>query len=640
MGEGHDLASRVRAAAQSSDLAQAVSAVNQDGGLHFALGSVAVRGLTQEEVAQLERLGNSADDWSRVRVADPFDPKTLRRNSFHGDVVLGSFSKPVRINETIELPSGLSNSTIVNSLVGHDALVRDVHLLANYVIASGVVLANCGSITATGPTAFGNGKELPVGLETGGREVAVYAEIDVETSAQVARWRDDSSRLAQYAEAVSQYVAQVRCDRGIVASGAVVRDTTTVRNSFIGSYARVEGATLLADSTLLSGEKEPVSVQSGACVTQSLLQWGSHVTTMAIVDRSVLTEHSHVERHGKLTDSILGPNSGVAEGEATSCLLGPFVGFHHQALLIAVLWPEGKGNVGYGANVGSNHTGKAPDQEFRPGEGAFLGLGVNIKFPSDFTRAPYSMIASGVSTLPQKITFPFSLINAPFTQHAGISPAYNEIIPAWLLTDNMYTLRRNEGKYKARNKARRSRFTFDVFRPDTVDLMRDAAGRLESVTHVKELYVDSDLEGLGKNYMLEVYRQPAIEAYRFYMRHYALLGLKCRAELLLGTRDRHSVGELLTSPSDEPLWEHQRRILHDEFHMMDVAAALRQLPAMLEKVAGDVEQSKAKDDRRGTKIIDDYGHVHAPAAEDSFVRQTWQETRRLVSELEELIGQL
>lgn len=91
--------------------------------------------------------------------------------------------------------------------------------------------------------------------------------------------------------------------------------------------------------------------------------------TMGMVHNSVMCEHSHVERHGMLTDSVLGPNSGVAEGEVTASLCGPFVGFHHQSLLIASFWPEGKGNVGYGANVGSNHTSKAPDQELWPGEG-------------------------------------------------------------------------------------------------------------------------------------------------------------------------------------------------------------------------------------------------------------------------------
>src|SRR5262249_50058277 len=196
-----------------------------------------------------------------------------------------------------------------------------------------------------------------------------------------------------------------------------------VRNTYLGPSARVDGANLVADSALLSSAEEKVQVDTGACVTNSVLQWGSQVSTMAIVDRAVLTEHSHAERHGKVTESVIGPNTGVAGGEVTASLLGPFVGFHHQALLIAAFWPAGRGNVGYGANVGSNHTSKAPDQEFWPGEGMFLGLGVNVKFPADFSKAPYSIIASGVTTLPQKVTFPFSLINAPSAQFPDVSPA-------------------------------------------------------------------------------------------------------------------------------------------------------------------------------------------------------------------------
>ena len=83
---------------------------------------------------------------------------------------------------------------------------------------------------------------------------------------------------------------------------------------------------------------------------------------------------------------------------------------HHQSLLIGAFWPEGKGNIGYGANVGSNHTSKSADQEIWPGEGVFFGLGCSIKFPTNFTAAPYTIVATGVTTLAQKVEFPFSLI--------------------------------------------------------------------------------------------------------------------------------------------------------------------------------------------------------------------------------------
>lgn len=635
-----DFVARVRAAEDQSELVRAIALVRRDGGLSLALNDCPVRALLPTEIADLEQYGNRSADWSRVRVAEGFEPSRVRSSQFWGDVVLGRFARSVPMTDGLLLPSGVESCTISNCIIGDDALVRDVKLLANYVVGPMAVVWDCGSVTCGNACTFGNGAELPIAIETGGREVRIFAEIDVEIAAAVARCRNDRTALERYARAVEEYTHEVTSPRGVIARAATVRNTPRLRDAFVGTHAEISGATAVTNSTLLSNEREPVHIESGACVNGSILQWGCHVSTMAIVDSSVLTEHSHVERHGKVLSSIVGPNSGVAEGEVTASLLGPFVGFHHQALLIAAFWPEGKGNVGYGANVGSNHTSKAPDQEIWPGEGAFFGLGVNIKFPSDFSRAPYTIFATGVSALPQKITFPFSLVNSPAQDYLGISPAYNEIIPAWLLTDNLFTLKRNEGKYKKRNKARRTLFDFDVFRPDTVDLMLDAARRLETVRSVKEVYTDSDIKGLGKNFLLEANRHRAIRAYREAARLYALRGFKDRLQSLGDKLTSESAANLLATASRELPWEHQRQLLTDDATPANLTSALREFSAMLERSARAVEESKAKDDRRGREIIEDYADVHPPAATDSFVKQTWDETRHLQAETNELITRL
>jgi hypothetical protein len=631
---------KVREAATRSDLVRAVASVRRDGGLRFALGEASVRALYRDEIAQLERLGNCCADWSRVRVAEGFDWRKVRSSTFHGDIVLGRSTRLVQVVEGVDLPAGIEHATLSNCVIGPDVLIRDVKLLANYVVAEGVVLLDCGTVACTGQTTFGNGIALPLGIESGGRDVAVYAEIDGDVAAAVTCSRSEREQLNAYSQAVADYTAEVVSERGIIEREAVIRSTPTIRNSYLGPHARIDGATLLADSSVLSNAEEPAQIESGACVTGSLLQWGSRVASLAVVEKSVLTEHSHAERHGKVSASILGPNSGVAAGEATSCLLGPFVSFHHQALLIAALWPEGRGNVAYGANVGSNHTSKAPDQEFRPGEGAFLGLGVNVKFPADFSRAPYTILACGVTTLPQKLMFPFSLINVPSAHFPGVSRAYNEITPAWLLIDSLYTLKRNESKYLARNKARRQQFDFTIFRPRIVDLMRDASRRLEAIAQVKEVYTERDIEGLGKNLMREACRKPAIEAYRFFSRYYALLALKEYVESALRDGRSSLLHRLLDTPSSQPQWEHARRILAEEFGVTDLIDGLCELPEMLDKVARAVEISKVRDDERGARIIDDYAEVHVATTEDPVVRQTWAETRRLRHEVEQLVVQL
>ena len=54
----------------------------------------------------------------------------------------------------------------------------------------------------------------------------------------------------------------------------------------------------------------------------------------------------------------------------------------------------------------------------------------------------------------------------------------------------------------------------EVFRPDTVDLMRDAGQRLAAVPQVKDVYTDRDIEGLGQNLLTETHRWQALQAYR------------------------------------------------------------------------------------------------------------------------------
>jgi hypothetical protein len=261
---------------------------------------------------------------------------------------------------------------------------------------------------------------------------------------------------------------------------------------------------------------------------------------MCYIDNAFMCEHSHADRHAKLLDSFLGPNSGVSEGEVTACLVGPFVGFHHQALLIATVWPEGKGNVGYGANVGSNHTLKAPDQELHNGEGCFFGLGVNIKYPSNFKAAPYTVFATGVCTLGQLLEMPFSLVNGAGEAIAGLSPAINEISPGWVLSDALFSVLRNEDKFARRNKATRSAIASQVVRADTVELLLEARLRLvaaEGKAVLKDgkggpVYTDKQVPGLGKNYMVEASRKAAVTAYTFFVRHYLLKQVLAQAEAL------------------------------------------------------------------------------------------------------------
>ena len=567
--------------------------------------------------------------------------------------------------------AGLYNTMFGDCHIGDGVLVTGTKLIANVVVRDGAVLVGCGAITCSGSTAFANGVAVPLGLDGDGRATRCFAEMTVAAAAEIACRRDSASAELQaaYNARLQEYVAAATCGFTIIGPGARVTMCPRITDCFIGPHAVID-ASELQRVTVLSAADERTCIGGGSVVRDSLLQWGAHVDQLAIVEGSVMCEHSHAEKHGKVLCSMIGPNSGVAEGEVSASLMGPFVGFHHQALLIAAMWPAGKGNVGYGANVGSNHTGKAPDQELRPGEGVFFGLGTCIKFPSNFEESPYSIIATGTTTLPQRLRFPFSLVNLPGESVTGLSPAINELFAGWVLSDSVFTVWRNQLKFAKRDKARRSRTEADVFRPDIVDMMVDARQRLQNPKPARfkdargeAVFTDREIAGLGKNYLRDHNRKKAVQTYTFYIRLYALQALfdavSSGVQVLAegsgagaagagvgcgGGSPRGAVAAAgATHPSAVKVasrWAHARPLLRAEFGERPFADLLPEFHTMMDQATVACEKSKDKDARRGAKIIPGYGDVHEAAAEHSVVRTLKARSKEIGEFIAQLIARL
>jgi hypothetical protein len=629
-----DIKTLVAGILENSEFLNAVRQLKQGKAKSRLVGD-AVRHLSEDEISRLKAQGNKSSDWNLILVTEGFKPDCIANSLFSGACVLGAFDgRQVAADVSLSLPSGIYKSTIADSEIAGNCLVSGA-AVARYVVCEGAVVYRVGALVCSEQCSFGNGRDISVGIETGGREVLGYADMTIPVAQAIATRRSDKQLQAGYRDFVKAYTAAAASPVGIAGARCIIRNTPRVADTFAGPGSVIDGAVLVENCTILCTPEEKAVISHGAFVRNSCVQWGCEITSMAIVDNSVLIEHSHVERHGKVTQSIIGPNTGIAEGEVTACLVGPFVGFHHQALLIAAMWPEGKGNVACGANVGSNHTSKAPDQEIWCGEGTFFGLGANVKFPADYTRAPYSIIATGVTTPPQRVAFPFCLINKPSARFDGVPASFNEIFPGWMLSDNIYAVQRNESKFLKRNRAKRSVFEFDVLRPDTVDLIVQARDRLRDIKTKNERYIDTDIQGLGKNVMTEESRVKGLAVYNFYIEYYCLCGLAGR----LAKGDPAS--SVCKEATKDPAWEHRRGLLGREgLAKRSVKENLTRLIEMHEKVAFDTQKAKQKDDERGRAIIGDYDAAHTPAKDDFFVKETLEKTKKMKAELEQMITRL
>lgn len=586
-----------------------------------------LRALTPQEIAVLESAGCRADRWDDVQVAEDFDCFRVRRTTFRGRCCVGRCAGDVEVMPGIRLPSGISDSTLVDCQVGNGCLIENVRFAAKLVVEREAVLLDVGAITCSGAATFGCAQERSLGCETGGREVPWWCGITVDDAALVARDRADHAGLARVREAHRAYVAALTSPVAWVRRGARVVHTERVHDAWIGAGAVIDHALEVEDVAVLSTPDEPARIAGGAAVTASILQPGAHATGGGIVRRSVLCEHAAVEEHGCVEASLIGPNTHVAKGEVTAALVGPFVGFHHQSLLIAAYWPEGKGNIAYGAMVGSNHTGRAPDQEIWPGEGTFWGLGCAIRLPADFSEAPYSVVQMGCSTLPQKVRFPFSLISVPVealdAEDDRVPRAYNEIVPAWGLWANAYGIVRAELKFAKRDCSRRHTIEYKVLRPGIMRLVKQARDRLHNVIGTKAVWLEEDIDGLGRNFMREESRRKAIRVYDQALVRYAL-------RILLGERE----GRLTIPGSAEIAHE-----LADELMpASSFAERMRRLVEIERENAVLVEESKRRDDERGARIIPGYADAHVAAADDPVVRSAWERVRRTEERVARVLG--
>lgn len=540
--------------------------------------------LSREEISILEGNGCTASDWSAVMVSPGSVPGAVNGCRFEGEVLLDL--TPFDGEEPL-----LRDSNLRDTEVGPGCRILSTRMLSGLVIGRGVVVENCGTVSFAGTGLCGSGEELQLGVETGERNVPSFPCLDVLTASDLSGGEGRDGRMSDYRERLTEFLNRMGSyERGRLSDGCVLRNTPVVEDSFVGPGAVISNATAVRNSTLLGDGEWSAAVTDGALVRDSILQWGALADSLAVVEASVVGEASVVERHGKLTSSFLGPNSVLAEGEITASLAGPFTAAHHQSLLIAARWPEGMGNLGYGANVGSNHTSRLPDQEIRPGEGMFFGLACSVKFPADFSRSPFSIIATGVTTLPQKVAFPFSLICEPFRDVPGIPPAFNQIIPGWVLSDNMFAVARNHRKFMERNRARRWKpREGGILREDTVSLMTEALERLEVDEH-RDVYTDSHIPGLGKNFMTEEHRIRAMETYRFHTRLFALDSLD---------------GGGGTVPGASPA----AGILAREFPNASEGELLELREEMRLKLREAISSSRRKDRRRGAAVIEDYLQV-------------------------------
>jgi Domain of unknown function (DUF4954) len=647
-----------------------------------------IRPLSEEEWDTVRQGGNRVAPGARMFVVVPTEQcqvdqsSALQRalaagrsnNRWHGTVIwvfrgiadvassteVGSIRDSTIGNSIVHLSAHVEQSKIDHALVGPYAHIESSR------IGGGHDDSSSSSNDAGLPRPPAEYLALHVGAESGGGRTLI---LDAACTL-----RDVSNQLVSNGPSQTS-AAESAC----TAPGIAV-------TNFVGHHCRVMG-TGRADRILMYPHSSLISVtqvsnvtlyphaciQNGCIVRNCLMQWHGQVSDLSTVNNAVLMEQAHVGPHSTVNESVLGPDAHVSNGEIHASVLGPNTNAHHQSLLISTLWLAGRGNVGYGANVGSNHTGRSPDQEVVAGEGVFFGLSCVIKFP--VSLAPYTLVSAGTHLSPQRMTMPFSLI------------ANDALLPGWVLSSSPYTLARAEIKVATRRKAVRHDAAWPVLRPATVRQCVEARDRLSRVQPCggdgSNTYNEKDVRGIGACVLTEKARMSGIRSYTNCIQRYALRGLLDRLvekmagqdgePSMLEKRVRDLVLELSTSaappsagrdtdddsgvpwevfPWEEDktqAWDYHKQLVQKEFPhepnggndgMSRLPLLLQRLVELETRYARQVRDCKRRDDARGHATIPGYAASHGMAEDDPVVRHVQMESNKTVEQAHDILGRL
>jgi len=313
-----------------------------------------MRALTEAEITRLEAQGCTAEDWSLIRIADEQSLKYIRHSRFSGEITIGSFQKSFEMPGGIHKHTGIFNATLHNVTIGDDCCIENIkNYIANYDIANDCFIENVDIILCDGPSSFGNGVEVAVLNETGGREVTIHDGLTAHEAYLEAFYRHRPDLIAALKRFAAKRVEQRTSDRGSIGEHVTIVDTGYIKNIYIGSYAKIEGAGRLKNGTLNSREEAPIHVGYGVICDDFIIQDGSAVEDCTTLTRVYVGQACSLGHGYSASDSLFFCNCQEENGEACAIFAGPFTVTHHKStLLIAGLFSFM--NAGSGSNQ-SNH---------------------------------------------------------------------------------------------------------------------------------------------------------------------------------------------------------------------------------------------------------------------------------------------
>ncbi len=379
------------------------------------------RNLSNDEISILKKNNCQADNWDHIQVSQNFQPDRVQNVYFSGENTLGVFDGTIEVKEGETVRCGIYNTTLRDTVIEDNVFIASVQFLSRYHVETGAIIRNVGTIRISGETTFGNGLEISVLNEGGGREIFMYDRMNAQIAAIMATCRHDTRIPDQLKSMIRQYAEEKKSERGWIGSGAEIRDSGELKNVHVGEYTRINNAVRLEECTLAGSKEDQVQIGAGVIASNVIVQSGSVVESGALLEDCFVGQGVKIGKQFSAENSAFFANSEAYHGEAVSLFAGPYTVTHHKSTLLIACMTSFI-NVGSGTNQ-SNHMYKlGPVHQGVMERGVKTGSFSYMAWPSYI--GPFTAVIDKHTGHFDSSEFPFSYINQT-EGRSVLTPAMN-----------------------------------------------------------------------------------------------------------------------------------------------------------------------------------------------------------------------
>ena len=394
------------------------------------------RKLIPEEIAAVEALGTTAEEWSQIDVPADFTPSQLVASRLEGHIALASGARIV-------------NSRVRNYRIGENSLVQSVTALE-----------------CRHRSAFGNGVGVATMNECGGRTVKIYDTMSAQIAYVMAVYRHRPETIAALEAMIDRQTEARSSETGEVGRNCRLTGARFIREVRIGDNVEVDGASALVNGTLRDGVHVGVDVKAYDFIVAE----GARIDNGTTLERCFVGESCIMDKGFTAAESLFFANSHCENGEAAAIFAGPYTVSHHKSsLLIAGMFSFF--NAGSGSNQ-SNHLFKSgPVHQAVHLRGCKFASGAYVMSPA--LEGAFTMVMGHHSYHHDTAIFPYSYLIEKEDRSV--------LMPGANLTS--YGAVRDIEKWPARDRreVRRDTINFEEYNPYVTGAMLRAVDTLHSL---------------------------------------------------------------------------------------------------------------------------------------------------------------